>query len=100
MAKPAPGCPQGATARSAGLFEIYCFLTSVSSPDAELTLTENGLDGITEKPSAEAQVRLTVDSDDLLALCQGELPFATAWARGRVRIDASVLDLLRLRTLI
>jgi hypothetical protein len=45
-------------------------------------------------------VRLTVDSDDLLALCQGELPFATAWARGRVRIDASVLDLLRLRTLI
>jgi putative sterol carrier protein len=45
-------------------------------------------------------VRLTVDSDDLLALCHGEMPFAAAWARGRVRIDASVLDLLRLRTLI
>jgi putative sterol carrier protein len=73
-------------------------------PDLDATfygvLTENGLDDITEEPRPDAQVRLTVDSDDLLALCQGELQFATAWARGRVRIDASVLDLLRLRTLI
>jgi predicted lipid carrier protein YhbT len=73
-------------------------------PDLDVTfygtLTEDGLDHITEEPQQEAQVRLTVDSDDLLALCQGEMPFASAWARGRVRIDASVLDLLRLRTLI
>ncbi|MFL6240425.1 MAG: SCP2 sterol-binding domain-containing protein [Actinomycetes bacterium] len=64
------------------------------------TLTEHGLVDVTEEPRPEAQVRLTVDSDDLLALCRGELQFATAWARGRLRIDASVLDLLRLRTLI
>jgi predicted lipid carrier protein YhbT len=74
-------------------------------PDLDVTfygsLTEEGLENVSEKPPAEeAQVRLTVDSDDLLALCQGELPFASAWARGRIRIDASVLDLLRLRSLI
>lgn len=73
-------------------------------PDLDVTffgtLTESGLDDITEEPRPEAQVRLTVDSDDLLALCRGELSFAAAWARGRVRVDASVLDLLRLRTLI
>jgi putative sterol carrier protein len=73
-------------------------------PDLDVTfsgvLTEQGLDDITEEPRPEAQVRLTVDSDDLLALCRGELAVATAWARGRLRIDASVLDLLRLRTLI
>jgi predicted lipid carrier protein YhbT len=73
-------------------------------PDLDVTffgtLTEEGLQNITEEPTSEAQVRLTVDSDDLLALCRGDLAFASAWARGRVRIDASVLDLLRLRTLI
>jgi putative sterol carrier protein len=73
-------------------------------PDLDVTfsglLTEQGLDDISEEPRPDAQVRLTVDSDDLLALCQGELSVAAAWARGRLRIDASVLDLLRLRTLI
>ncbi|MDQ1688070.1 MAG: hypothetical protein QOK42_1045 [Frankiaceae bacterium] len=47
-----------------------------------------------------AQIRLQVDSDDLLALVQGDLNFASAWAKGRLRVDASVLDLLRLRTLL
>jgi putative sterol carrier protein len=64
------------------------------------TLSEDGLDDVTDEPASEAQVRLTLTSDDLLALCNGDLAFASAWARGRVRIDASVLDLLRLRSLI
>jgi hypothetical protein len=48
--------------------------------------------------SAKAQVRMTMTSDDLLDLVAGRLPMASAWATGRVRIDASVLDLLRLRS--
>lgn len=48
----------------------------------------------------EAQVRLTVSSDDLVALTDGRLSFATAWARGRLKIEASMMDLLRLRTLL
>jgi len=63
-------------------------------------VSEEGLHDVTEDPQSDAQIRLSLSSDDLLALCAGSLAFATAWARGRVRIDASVLDLLKLRSLI
>lgn len=47
-----------------------------------------------------AQIRLHVESDDLLALVDGQLNFASAWAKGRLKVDASVLDLLKLRSLL
>ena len=47
-----------------------------------------------------AQVRLTVDSDDLVAMAHDELNPAKAWAAGRVKIEASIFDLLRLRRLL
>jgi predicted lipid carrier protein YhbT len=53
----------------------------------------------TEVPE-EAQVKLTVDSDDLVALASDELNPAKAWASGRLKIEASILDLLRLRRLL
>lgn len=49
--------------------------------------------------SGPAQVRMTMTSDDLIKLVAGELHMGSAWATGRIRIDASVRDLLRLRTL-
>ena len=51
-----------------------------------------------ESANGKAQVRMTMTSDDLLALVGGKLNMASAWASGRVKIDASVLDLIRLRT--
>lgn len=45
-------------------------------------------------------VRLTMTSDDLIAMTGGKLGFPHAWATGRVRLDASVRDLLRLRKLL
>lgn len=76
---------------------MSCYLTDL---DTTLfgTLSEDGLVGVTEEPRPDAQVRVAVSSDDFIALCQGELAFTSAWTRGRVRIDASVKDLLRLRT--
>ena len=47
-----------------------------------------------------AQVRLTAQSDDLVALATGSLPPPLAWATGRLKVEASVLDLLRLRSLL
>lgn len=47
-----------------------------------------------------AQVRLTTSSDDLVALVTGALPAPTAWATGRLKIEASIRDLLRLRSLL
>lgn len=46
-----------------------------------------------------ANIRLSMTSDDLIALTERRLNFAHAWATGRVRLDASFRDLLRLRKL-
>lgn len=48
----------------------------------------------------QAQVRLTAGSDDLIALVTGALSPPLAWATGKVKVEASVLDLLRLRSLL
>jgi putative sterol carrier protein len=48
----------------------------------------------------KADIRLTMTSDDLLALTRGELSFAKAWSSGRLKLDAGIRDLLRLRSVI
>ena len=50
--------------------------------------------------NAGAQVRLAAHSDDLLLLITGELSPPAAWATGRLKVEASVLDLLKLRILL
>ncbi|MFI0446466.1 SCP2 sterol-binding domain-containing protein [Actinomadura sp. 6N118] len=60
-----------------------------------------GLDEFESTPDPRAaQVRLTVNSDDLVALANDELNPAKAWASGRLKIEASIFDLLRLRKLL
>jgi hypothetical protein len=52
-------------------------------------------------PSApKADIRLAMTSDDLVALTDGRLSFGSAWASGRVKLDAGFRDLLRLRKLL
>jgi len=77
---------------------------SLQVPDLDVTfhgtLREGTLEDVTTEPSDRAQIRLTINSDDLLALVAGDLNFASAWARGRVKLEASFSDLLRLRKLV
>jgi hypothetical protein len=47
-----------------------------------------------------ADIRLSMASDDLVALTDGRLAFGPAWATGRVKLDAGLRDLLRLRKLL
>jgi hypothetical protein len=56
--------------------------------------------GLTDGEDPKAQIRLSVSSDDLLALVAGDLHFASAWAGGRVSVKASFGDLLKLRKLL
>lgn len=63
-------------------------------------LRGGGLHDIEQDTGARAQIRLTATSDDLVAITAGALTFPAAWATGRLRIDASPLDLLRLRALL
>jgi putative sterol carrier protein len=59
------------------------------------------LHAVPDDPSLpKADIRLTMTSDDLLALTRGELSFAKAWSSGRLKLDAGIRDLLRLRSLI
>jgi hypothetical protein len=48
----------------------------------------------------KADIRLTMTSDDLVALTDGRLSFGPAWATGRVKLEAGLRDLLRLRKLL
>jgi predicted lipid carrier protein YhbT len=50
--------------------------------------------------SGKAQVKLSASSDDLIALIEGRMGVPTAWATGKLKIDASMLDLLKLRSLL
>jgi putative sterol carrier protein len=50
--------------------------------------------------SPRAQIRVSVLSDDLIELARGSLDAAKAMAQGKLRIDASMFDLLRLRSLL
>jgi hypothetical protein len=51
-------------------------------------------------PAEKAQIRLTTTGDDLVAMVGGDLNFARAWAGGRIRVQASLRDVLRLRSLL
>ena len=48
----------------------------------------------------QAQLRLGLSSDDLVLLSDGELDFAKAWLSGRLKLEASIGDLLKLKALL
>ena len=62
-------------------------------------LSNGQLLDIATAESRDADVKLTMSSDDLLALVNGELKMASAWASGRVKVDAGVRDMLKLRSI-
>ena len=45
----------------------------------------------------EANLRLRMDSDVLVDLLEDRLNFAHGWAKGQIRVDARLRDLLELR---
>lgn len=52
-----------------------------------------------DQSGVRPQIRIVCNSDDLIKMTDGDLSFAHAWATGRVRLDASLRDLIRLRNL-
>jgi hypothetical protein len=81
---------------------LSCWIT-----DLDVTFTGRLANGRIEnvtvvpgEPQARAQIRLAMAGDDLVALVHGHLHFAKAWATGRVKLEAGLRDLLRLRTLL
>ena len=48
----------------------------------------------------KADIRLTMTSDDLIAMTDGQLHFGKAWASGKVKLEAGLRDILRLRKIL
>lgn len=77
-------------------------------PDLEtafdMRLTVDGLTDITLRPlgtpETDPQVRVTVSSDDLVELAADRLDPALALFSRRLKVDASLSDLLRMRRLL
>jgi hypothetical protein len=58
------------------------------------------VDTVQGPPPEKAQIRLTMAGDDLVTMVDGRLHFAKAWGSGRVRLEAGLRDLFRLRKLL
>jgi putative sterol carrier protein len=63
-------------------------------------LRDGGIQDIRQIDGPSGQIKLTTTGDDLLAMVDGQLNFAKAWAAGRLKVDASIFDLLKLRALL
>ena len=66
------------------------FVTRIGPNGATPVLEANG----SEPP---AQVRFTAKSDDLIAIAADPTSIARAWLTGRLKVEASIWDILRLR---
>ncbi|MFI1410482.1 SCP2 sterol-binding domain-containing protein [Streptomyces sp. NPDC020707] len=58
------------------------------------------LDTVEGPPPEKAEIQLAMTGDDLVAMVDGELHFAKAWGSGRVKLEAGLRDLMRLRKLL
>jgi predicted lipid carrier protein YhbT len=65
-------------------------------------LGPQGAGPVTEAADGQpaAQVKFTTKSDDLIAIAEDPRSLARAWLTGRVKVEASIFDLLRLRKLL
>jgi len=63
-------------------------------------LTGGRIVDLADGDDPSAKLKLTTTGDDLVALVDGRLNIATAWASGRIKIQASLFDLAKLRKLL
>jgi len=78
---------------------------SVTIPDLGVTYVTTlgaGDDPVREVGPGEppADIRLTANSDEVVSLAESPMNIARAWVAGRLKIDASMKDLFRLRKLL
>jgi hypothetical protein len=72
-------------------------------PDLDMSfwseLSGGRMDGVHAGEAERADIRITADSDDLVAMIDGTKPLFSSYLAGHVRVQASVSDLLALRKL-
>lgn len=63
-------------------------------------LQDGRIVGLTDGDDPSAKIKMIISSDDLVALVAGRLDAGRAFASGRLKIKASMMDLLKLRRLL
>jgi hypothetical protein len=58
------------------------------------------LELLEDPPLRRPDIRISVHSDDLLMIAAGDLSFSRALSSNRLRLDASMADLIRLRAVL
>ena len=66
-------------------------------PKFHFTLENKRMTPLADGPVDNAEVKIVSDSETLMKLLTGELKPMKAWALKKVKIDASLEDLMRLR---
>lgn len=87
--------------------EAYFGNRSISVTIPDLGVTYATRLGTGDEPVREvgpddppADIRLTANSDEVVSLAESPMNIARAWVAGRVKIEASMKDLFRLRRLL
>jgi len=62
-------------------------------------LSEGRMSELEEGEAPDVDIRMRAKSDDLVAMIDGEVGMMSSFMSGRVRVDASISDLLALRKL-
>jgi hypothetical protein len=80
---------------------ISCTVSDLGVTYATM-LSEHGAGPVTEVGPGDprANLRFSAESDDLLEIAADPGRFGRAWLTGRVKVDASLSDLFRLRKLL
>jgi putative sterol carrier protein len=78
---------------------------SVTIPDLDVTYVTvlgSGTDPVREAAPGDppADIRMTAKSEEVIALAEQPMNIARAWMTGRIKIEASMKDLFRLRRLL
>ena len=72
-------------------------------PDLDVTfsgrLSNGQVSDLSTEPAPKAQIRLTAVSEDLIALTDGRLAAGDAWKTGRLKVQAGMMDLLKLKSM-
>jgi putative sterol carrier protein len=93
-------------ANAAGAREKLDFDRSLACRVTDLDVAFHGrlkdgqISDLTDGDDPRAKIKLTSSSDDLVALVNGRLNVMQAWTSGRIKIDAGMFDLLKLRKLL
>jgi hypothetical protein len=90
---------QGSLARSLPESKVIAVHIDDLGLDYWTEMLAGRMDGLHEGAPERSDIRIAVGSDQLVAMVDGEASLFSAFLSGKIKVDASLSDMLRLRKL-